>query len=97
MNEGPQKAKSEREKCLPERPLSESLMDRFGPIVLKNSFAAACEVSSKQFDLSERPTIDDRRSVKGSTTLERRSKIRKEEFFNRIGQKRSFDLSQCRQ
>jgi hypothetical protein len=32
MNEGPQKAKSEREKCLPEPPLSESLMDRFGPV-----------------------------------------------------------------
>jgi hypothetical protein len=33
--------------------------------VLKNSFAAACKALRKKFDLSERPTIDDRRSVDG--------------------------------
>jgi hypothetical protein len=62
---------------------------RFGSILLKNSFAVACETSSRKFDLSGRLRIDDRGSVDGPTTPKLTLKSPVREFFNRIGRKRS--------
>ena len=58
---------------------------RSWPILLKNSFTVACETSRTKSDVSERPTIDDRRLVVGSTTPKPTLESSVGEFFNRIG------------
>ena len=61
------------------------LKDANRPILLKNSFGVARAQSGRKSNLSERLTIDDRRSVDGTTTIQIQLKTPVQEFFNRIG------------
>lgn len=82
------RAEPDRRRTLLPAAIDATAYDRVWPILLKNSLAVTCESSCRKIDLSERRRIDDRRSVKGSTTLKFELKSHFQEFFNRIGRKR---------
>ena len=60
------------------------------PILLKNSNGRCPQATTENVDLIERPRIADRHSVDVRRPPKRSSEYAAQEFFNRIGQERSF-------
>ena len=69
---------------------------RHGSILLKNSFALPGRTPHRKIDRSECAASDASEAGKGSTTPRIHSESRAEEFFNGIGQKRSFAAHRLR-